>query len=189
MKTGISGSTRRIVRGVREHCLGRILCTCDVQVRRHRRLRRRQAVHTSLHVGVALKSGLVVGIVQLLDDVQRVVSSSTSARLARTTRSARCRSSRSIRPPTAASPRATPAMFHAERSCGVIFPHVKPTDVSILQPIPRPLPLAPRTHLLRLKTEDCLLELARAEEVAAQEAPKPDVLLPHGQVHVTIKRT
>ena len=101
LKTGISGSTRRIVRGVREHCLGRILCTCDVQVRRHRRLRRRQAVHTSLHVGVALKSGLVVGIVQLLDDVQRVVSSSTSARLARTTRSARRRISRSIRPPTA----------------------------------------------------------------------------------------
>ena len=73
LKTGISGSTRRIVRGVREQCLGRILCTCDVQVRRHRRLRRRQAVHTSLHVGVALKSGLVVGIVQLLDDVQRVL--------------------------------------------------------------------------------------------------------------------
>ena len=73
LKTGISGSTRRIVRGVREHCLGRILCTCDVQVRRHRRLRRRQAVHTSLHVGVALKSGLSAAIVLPLAGVQRVL--------------------------------------------------------------------------------------------------------------------
>ena len=91
LKTGISGSTRRIVRGVREQCLGRIRCTCDVQVRRHRRLQRRQAVHTSLHVGVALKSGLVAGIVQLLDDVQRVLGTVRGRAMDRLVKAARVR--------------------------------------------------------------------------------------------------
>ena len=89
LKTGIKSSACRIGRGVRERRLGLIRCTCDVQVRRHRRLRRRQAVHTSLHVGVALKSGLVVGIVQLLDDVQRVLGTVRGRAMDRIAKAAR----------------------------------------------------------------------------------------------------
>ena len=81
LKIGIRGALKTgIAHAVRERRLGRIHCARDVLICWHRRWHRRQAVHTSLHGGVALKSGLAAGIVQLRvgnDGVRRVLGTAT----------------------------------------------------------------------------------------------------------------
>ena len=81
LKIGIRGALKTgIAHTVRERRLGRIHCARDVLICWHRRWHRRQAVHTSLHGGVALKSGLAAGIVQLRvgnDGVRRVLGTAT----------------------------------------------------------------------------------------------------------------
>ena len=92
LKIGIRGALKTgIAHAVRERRLGRIHCARDVLICWHRRWHRRQAVHTSLHGGVALKSGLVAGIVQLLDDVQRVLGTVRGRAMDRLVKAARVR--------------------------------------------------------------------------------------------------